>query len=143
MLNTITIMGRLTKDPELRYTKSGTPVTAFSIANDSDFKDKSGNRKAIFVDCVAWRNTAEYVSKYFFKGRMVVVKGSLDIRDWTDKEGNKRKNAEILVEQIYFADSKRDDNSGSGMSYATSGSYVPASGGISVIPDDDDEELPF
>ena len=154
MLNHITIMGRFTKDPELRRTDSGTAVASFSIANDSDFKDKNGNRKTIFVNCVAWRSTAEYVSKYFSKGRMAVVHGALDIRDWTDKEGNKRQSAEITVENVYFADSKKDDNSYGGNSYAgnggTMGSYAapaypqPVSyGGDFERIDEDDAQLPF
>ena len=109
MLNKIFIMGRLTRDPELRRTQTGTPVASFSLAVDRDFKDKStGERATDFIDVVAWRQTAEFVSRYFAKGRMAVVEGRLQIRDWTDKEGNKRRSAEVIADQIYFGDSKRD-----------------------------------
>lgn len=119
MLNHITVMGRLTRDPELRNTQSGTPVCSFSIACDRDFKSDNGERKTDFFDCVAWRGTAEFVSKYFTKGRMAVVDGRLQIRDWTDKEGGKRRSAEILAAQVYFGDSKggKDDNAGKGQSH--------------------------
>ena len=105
MLNKIIMMGRLTRDPELR--KAGeTPVCSFSIACDRDFKSKSGEKETDFVDVVAWRATAEFVSKYFTKGRMVVVEGRLQNRDWTDKEGNKRRTTEIIANNVYFGDSK-------------------------------------
>lgn len=141
MLNTITVMGRLTRDPELRRTGSGVAVTSFTVAVESDFKDKDGNKKTIFVDCVAWRSTGEYVSKYFAKGRMAIVKGQLDIREWTDKDGNKRKSAEIVAENVYFGDSKKEDSgSYGGNSYAPG--YVQNSGEFEQI-DDDDAQLPF
>lgn len=108
MLNHITIMGRLTKDPELRRTQSGTAVTSFSLAVDRDFKNQSGEKETDFIECVAWKNTAEFVSKYFQKGRMAVVSGRLQLRDWTDKEGTKRRIAEIIADNVYFADSKQD-----------------------------------
>lgn len=105
MLNTITIMGRLTKDPELRYTQSNTPVSSFTLAVDRDYS-KEGNRETDFIDCVAWRNCGEFVSKYFHKGYLAAVIGRLQIRDWTDKDGNKRRNAEVLVDNVYFGQSK-------------------------------------
>lgn len=111
MLNKIIIMGRLTRDPELRRTGSGTAVTSFSLACDRDFKSQSGDKETDFIDVVAWKNTAEFVSKYFSKGRMAVVEGRLQIRDWTDKAGNKRITAEIVADNVYFADSKRDSDS--------------------------------
>ena len=113
MLNKIIIMGRLTRDPELRRTGSGTAVTSFSLACDRDFKSQSGGKETDFIEVVAWKNTAEFVSKYFSKGRMAVVEGRLQIRDWTDKAGNKRTTAEVVADNVYFADSKRpesDDN---------------------------------
>ena len=108
MLNHIDIMGRLTRDPELRRTGGGTPVASFTIAVDRDFKNNSGEREADFVDVVAWRSTAEFVAKHFTKGRMAVVSGRLEIRNWTDKDGNKRRNAEVVAESVYFGDSKKD-----------------------------------
>ena len=106
MLNKIFIMGRLTRDPELRRTQSGTAVTSFSLAVDRDYKSQSGEKETDFIDVVAWRSTAEFVSKYFTKGRMAVVEGRLQIRDWTDKEGAKRRTAEVVADQIYFAGAK-------------------------------------
>lgn len=112
MLNNIIIMGRLTRDPELRRTQSGTAVTSFTMAVDRDFKSQSGEKETDFIDVVAWRSTAEFVAKYFTKGRMAVVEGRLQIRDWTDKDGNKRRNAEVLADNIYFGDAKKDVDSG-------------------------------
>lgn len=107
MLNKIVLQGRLCKDPELRYTQSGTAVTSFTLAVDRDSKNKeTGERPVDFIDCVAWRNTAEFAANYFSKGRMAVVEGRLQIRDWTDKDENKRKSAEVLVGSLYFGDSK-------------------------------------
>ena len=103
-------MGRLTRDPELRRTGSGTAVTSFSLACDRDFKSQSGDKETDFIEVVAWKNTAEFVSKYFSKGRMAVVEGRLQIRDWTDKSGNKRTAAEIVAANVYFADSKRSES---------------------------------
>ena len=112
-LNHIVIMGRLTRDPELRRTQSGTAVASFTLAVDRDFKSKdSGEKVTDFIDCVAWRSTGEFVDKYFSKGRQAVVEGRLQLRDWTDKDGNKRRSAEVVAESVYFADSKRE----SGMS---------------------------
>ena len=108
MLNKIFIMGRLTRDPELRRTQNGTAVTSFSLAVDRDYKSQSGEKETDFIDVVAWRGTAEFVSKYFTKGRMAVVEGRLQIRDWTDREGGKRRSAEVVADNIYFGDSKRD-----------------------------------
>ena len=110
MLNKVVIMGRFTKDPELRRTGSGTAVTSFSMACDRDFKSQSGDKETDFIDVVAWKNNAEFVSKYFRKGRMAVVEGRLQIRDWTDKAGNKRITAEIVADNVYFADSKRSES---------------------------------
>ena len=107
MLNNITIMGRLTKDVELRRTATGTPVASFTLAVDRDF---SKDNETDFIECVAWHKTAEFVSKYFSKGRMAVVSGRLQIRSWTDKDGNKRKTSEVVAEAIYFGDSKKADN---------------------------------
>jgi len=104
-------MGRLTRDPELRHTQSGTAVASFSLAVDRDFKEQDGSRATDFIDCVAWRSSAEFVDKYFSKGRMAVVEGRLQIRDWTDKDGNKRRSAEVIASNVYFGDSKRDPGS--------------------------------
>ena len=106
MLNKIVVMGRLTRDPELRRTQNGTAVTSFSVACDRDFKSQSGEKETDFIDVVAWRTTAEFVSKYFAKGRMAVVFGRLQLRDWTDRDGNKRRAAEIVADSVYFGDSK-------------------------------------
>ena len=118
MLNRIILMGRLTRDPELRRTQSGTAVTSFSLAVDRDFKSQNGDKETDFIDIVAWRSTAEFVSKYFTKGRMAVVEGRLQIRDWTDREGGKRRSAEVVADNVYFGDSKRDA--------ASDGGYAPA-----------------
>lgn len=134
MLNRIIIMGRMTKDPELRRTNSGTPVTSFTLAVDRDFKDKQTNEKGVdFIDCVSWRNTAEFVSKYFGKGRMAVVEGRLQIREWTDNNGNKRRNAEIVADNVYFGDSKRDGENKAA---------VP-SGKFAEMDDFDPSDIPF
>ena len=156
MLNHIVLMGRLTRDPELRRTGSGLAVVSFSLAVDRDFGNReTGDRETDFIDVVAWRNTAEFVSKYFTKGRMAVVSGRLQIRNWTDKEGNKRRSAEVVADNVYFGDSKRD-NQDSGFSADQSYS-APASnfGGYSapaapsavsdfaMLEDEDDGHLPF
>ena len=113
MLNHITIMGRLTRDPELRRTGSGIAVASFTLAVDRDFGGRDGGeRETDFIDCVAWRHTGEFVSKYFTKGRMAVVSGRLQIRSWTDKDGNKRRSAEVVADNVYFGDSRRDGESG-------------------------------
>lgn len=109
MLNKVFIMGRLTRDPELRRTNSGTAVASFTLAVDRDFKNADGTKETDFIDVVAWRNTAEFVSKYFTKGRMAVVEGKLQIRDWQDKNGNKRRNAEVIADNVYFGDSRSDN----------------------------------
>ncbi len=136
MLNHITIMGRLTRDPELRYTQSQTPVTSFTLAVDRDFVGRdSGERQTDFIDVVAWRQTGEFVSKYFTKGSMAVVSGRLQIRDWTDRDGNKRRSAEVLAEDVYFGESKpRSDSVG-----------MKKDNGVSTFSayDDIDEDLPF
>ena len=152
MLNHITIMGRLTRDPELRYTQSQTPVASFSLAVDRDFGSRDGGEKQTdFIDCVAWRSTAEFVSKYFQKGSMAVVSGRLQIRDWTDREGGKRRNAEVVVDNIYFGESRRRDSS-EGSSYDSRSSYSSYEAPRSASPapsspfsdlDDGDGELPF
>ena len=162
MLNKIFLMGRLTRDPELRRTQTGTPVASFSLAVDRDFKDKAtGERSTDFIDVVAWRQTAEFVSRYFTKGRMAVVEGRLQIRDWTDKEGGKRRSAEVIADQVYFGDSKRDSDGGgySNAGYASGGGYsggyaapsapaptgygAPSGGDQFAELSDDDGELPF
>ena len=113
MLNHITIMGRLTRDPELRRTGTGIAVASFTVAVDRDFGGRDGGEKETdFIDCVAWRQTGEFVSKYFTKGRMIVVSGRLQIRSWTDKDGNKRRTAEVVADNCYFGDSKRDNDGG-------------------------------
>jgi len=130
-------MGRLCKSPELRHTQTGTPVASFTIAVDRDFKDKQTGEKATdFIDVVTWRSTAEFVSRHFSKGRMAVVEGRLQMRDWTDKDGNKRRNAEVIAENIYFGDSKRDDDGGTA-------TPAVSDDGAFAEPSDDDDELPF
>ena len=148
MLNHITIMGRLTRDPELRRTGSGVAVASFTVAVDRDFAPKDGGEKETdFIDCVAWRQTGEFVSKYFTKGRMAVVSGRLQIRSWTDKDGNKRRTAEIVADNVYFGDSKRDGDSGSAYSAPASfvGYSAPSQSSASdfAMLDDDDAQLPF
>lgn len=131
MLNHITIQGRLTKDPELRHTGSGTPVASFTIACDRDFKDQNGENQTDFVNVVAWRNTAEFVSKYFSKGSMIIASGRLQMRSYTDKNGNKRTDAEVVIDNGYFGDSKKSAESAN----ATPGVFTDAQ-----IPE---SELPF
>ena len=141
MLNKVVIMGRFTKDPELRRTGSGTAVTSFSLACDRDFKSQSGEKETDFIEVVAWKNTAEFVSKYFSKGRMAVVEGRLQIRDWTDKAGNKRTTAEVVADNVYFADSKRSESNDNqkenfnALSGRMSDDFVPIS--------EEDGEIPF
>ena len=108
MLNKIFIMGRLTRDPELRRTQNGTAVTSFSLAVDRDFKSQSGEKETDFIDVVAWRNTGEFAAKYLAKGRMAAVEGRIQVRDWQDKDGNRRKSVEVVADNVYFGDSKRD-----------------------------------
>ena len=149
MLNHIVIMGRLTRDPELRYTQSQTPVASFTLAVDRDFGGRDGGEKQTdFIDCVAWRQTAEFVNKYFTKGSMAVVSGRLQIRDWTDRDGGKRRSAEVVVDNMYFGESKRRDSGDSRSdSRPSSGYNAPRS--VNSAPsafselDDGDGELPF
>ena len=154
MLNHIVLMGRLTRDPELRRTGSGIAVASFTLAVDRDYAAQGAEKETDFVDIVAWRNTAEFVSKYFTKGRMAVVSGRLQIRNWQDKDGNKRRSAEVVANDVYFGDSKRDGAAPGGFdqsipSYAAApapASYAaPANGGASdfAMLDDNDPELPF
>ena len=160
-LNRVVIMGRLTRDPELRRTQTGTAVTSFSLAVDRDFKSRESGEKATdFIDVVAWRQTAEFVCQYFAKGRMAVVEGRLQIRDWKDKDGNNRRSAEVVADNVYFGDSKRDNADGGSFNqsqgYAQSFNQVPqqqpayqAPQNVSAAPSDfsmlsdDDPELPF
>ena len=156
MLNHIVLMGRLTRDPELRRTGSGIAVASFTLAVDRDFGSKeSGEKETDFIDIVAWRSTAEFVSKYFTKGRMAVVSGRLQIRNWNDKDGNKRRSAEVVADNVYFGDSKRDADGGNsygGSSYAGSAYGAPAAPTYAAPPapasdfamlEDDDAQLPF
>ncbi|MEY8385753.1 single-stranded DNA-binding protein [Oscillospiraceae bacterium 38-13] len=142
MLNKIILMGRLTRDPELRRTQSGTAVTSFSIACDRDFKSQSGEKETDFIDVVAWRGTAEFVSKYFSKGRMAVVEGRLQIRDWTDRDGGKRRSAEVVADNVYFGDSKRDGGGEYGGAPAKSSSDFGGGSDFTEIGEEDGE-LPF
>lgn len=161
MLNHIVLMGRLTKDPELRHTASGVAVASFRIAVDRDFNNRdTGEKETDFIDVVAWRQTGEFVSKYFSKGRMAVVSGRLQMRNWTDKEGGKRTSAEVVADNVYFGDSKRDSEGGgyaggsyAGNSYRSNSESAPASNGGYAVPaapksdfamlEEDDSELPF
>ena len=151
MLNHIVLMGRLTRDPELRYTNSNIPVASFSVAVDRDFgRGENGERQTDFINCVAWRQTGEFVSKYFQKGSMIVVSGRLQMRDYTDREGNKRTAAEVVADNVYFGESKRRDE---GSSYAHDAGRAPArepayNNAKNNVPsfhevDDADGELPF
>ena len=148
MLNHITIMGRLTRDPELRRTGSGVAVANFTVAVDRDFSGKdSGEKETDFIDCVAWRQTGEFVSKYFTKGRMAVVSGILQIRSWTDNDGNKRRSAEVVADNVYFGDSKKEESSGGnygGYNAPALPQYpaTPASD-FALLNDDDDSQLPL
>ena len=126
MLNHIVVMGRLTRDPELRKTASGVSVTSFTVAVDRDFSQQDGQKETDFIEVVSWRGTAEFAAKYFTKGRMAVISGRLQIRNWEDKDGNKRRTAEILAENIYFGDSKKEDDGGS---VSTQGFVAPAQSG--------------
>ena len=148
MLNHIILMGRLTRDPELRRTGSGVAVASFTLAVDRDFGNReTGEKETDFIDIVAWRNTAEFVSKYFAKGRMAVVSGRLQIRNWTDKEGGKRRSAEVVADNVYFGDSKRDgDNSGGSFApFNPEPAPAPAEGKGSDFEmlEEDDSNLPF
>jgi len=161
MLNHITIMGRLTRDVELRRTGSGIAVASFTVAVDRDFGNRDGGeRETDFIDCVAWRQTGEFVSKYFTKGSMIVVSGRLQIRNWNDKDGNKRRSAEVVADNVYFGESKRNSEGGSygNATYGGNSGYsapapAPSFGGYSApaaatasdfaMLDDDDAQLPF
>lgn len=152
MLNHIVIMGRFTRDPELRRTGSGIAVASFTLAVDRDFKSSNSKEKEVdFIDCVAWRQTGEFVSKYFAKGRMAVVSGKLQIRSWTDNDGNKRRTAEVVAENVYFADSKSSNGSKAAAAPASApssfGGYVPPTTGYPAsdfaMLEDDDAQLPF
>ena len=142
MLNHFTGMGRLTRDPELKTTPAGISVASFSMAVERDFAE-GGEKKTDFIDVVAWRQTAEFVSKYFIKGMMAVVSGRLQIRDWTDKEGNKRKTAEIVADNVYFGEGKKDGG-GQTKPAASNGDF---SGGLKGTAfselDNGDGDLPF
>ena len=150
MLNKIVIMGRLVRDPNLRRTQAGTAVAAFTLAVERDFKDAAtGERTADFIDCVAWRQTGEFVSRYFSKGRMAVAEGRLQLRDWVDRDGNKRRSAEVVVEQMYFGDSRSEGGQKSGQPVPKEAGYQAAYSSTGREADefrelqDDDGELPF
>ena len=162
MLNHIVLMGRLTRDPELRRTGSGVAVASFTLAVDRDYAAQGAEKETDFVDIVAWRNTAEFVSKYFAKGRMAVVTGRLQIRNWQDKEGNKRRSAEVVADNVYFGESKRGSEGTSNYSsygnsnggYNSNPAPAPSYGGGYSAPaaapasdfamlEDDDAQLPF
>ena len=151
MLNTITIMGRLTRDPELRYTQNQTAVASFALAVDRDYKKSDGEKETDFIQCVAWRSTADFVSKYFPKGAMAVVHGRLQIRPWVDRDGNKRQAAEVIVENIYFGESKKSAGQSGGQSADKPGGQSYGGGGFNeeVRPGEfgemepPDGELPF
>nr|DAR12526.1 MAG TPA: Single strand binding protein [Caudoviricetes sp.] len=136
MLNKIFVMGRLTKDPELRRTNNGTAVASFALAVDRDFKNADGTKDTDFIDIVAWRGTAEFASKYFTKGRMAVVDGRLQMRDWQDKNGNNRRSAEIVADNMYFGDSRKDMDA--------HGTFPRTDGKSQFVEmDEDDSDLPF
>jgi single-strand DNA-binding protein len=139
MLNHITIMGRMTRDPELRRTGSGVAVASFTVAVDRDFT--KGEKETDFIDCVAWRQSGEFVSKYFSKGSMIVVSGRLQIRKWNDKDGNKRQTAEVVADNVYFGDSKKDEPKSEYAGFVPNSVAVPAQDFAMLT--DDDAQLPF
>lgn len=147
MLNHIVLMGRLARDPELRRTGSGLSVSSFAIAVDRDFADKqSGKKETDFIEIVAWRNTADFVSKYFTKGRMAVIHGRLQMRKWQDKNGNNRISAEVVADQVYFGDSKKESSTGDyGNGYMQQYDGLPPAGEPTnyAVVDYDDSELPY
>ena len=149
MLNRIIVQGRMTRDPELRHTQTGTAVAAFTLAVDRDFKDKETNERGCdFIDVVAWRGLGEFVSRYFTKGQMAVVEGRLQMRDWTDKDGNKRRSAEIVADNVYFGEAKKDQGSQSSYGQNQGGYTAPQQSGQRPAPGEftelkDDGELPF
>ena len=139
MLNKIFLQGRLVAEPDLRHTQQRIPVTSFRLAVDRDYKNQSGGKDTDFVNCVAWRNTAEFVSRYFTKGRMAIVEGRLQMRNYTDKDGNERIAAEVVANNVYFGDSKRDSEPGTNAAYDGPPSMPPEMGEL----EEDDGELPF
>lgn len=160
MLNHIIIMGRMVRDPQMRRTGSGVAATSFTVAVDRDFADKqTGEKETDFIDCVAWRQTGEFVNKYFKKGSMIAVSGRLQIRSWTDNEGNKRRASEIVADNCYFANTKKESDGTAGQHSSYSASAFPeteaafdrfGAGGVSVVPEsdfamleDDNSILPF
>ena len=145
MLNHIVIMGRLVRDPELRRTGSGVAVTSFTLAVDRDFgKNENGEKETDFIDCTAWRQTGEFVSKYFSKGRMAVASGRLQIRSWTDKDGNKRRTAEVVADNVYFGDSKNGNASGGvEQVYESMKNGTFGTGSDFAMLEGDDDALPF
>lgn len=148
MLNKIFLQGRMCADPELRHTPSGVAIASFRLAVERDFKDSDGNKKADFINVVAWRQTGEFVSKFFSKGRMAIVEGRLQVRDYTDRDGNKRTIAEVVADNVYFGDSKKDGDGGS-YSASSNSPYAPSGTGYASPDTDqfaelsDDGELPF
>lgn len=142
MLNHITAMGRLTKDPELRYTQNQVSVASFTIACDRDYSGQGQEKQTDFIDCVAWRSTGEFVKKYFSKGRMIIVSGRLQSRKWTDKDNNKRTSWEIVTDNCYFGDSKKDGDS-SGSTYNEQQAYDNIQSQQFQELDEDDGDLPF
>lgn len=152
MLNNVTLMGRLTADPELRHTTSGIAVTRFTLAVDRNFAKSGAERQTDFIDIVSWRSTAEFVSRYFHKGQLVAVQGSIQTGSYQDKDGNKRRTFEIVTDSVYFAESKKDSYSGADRQPSNQNSYssnpepAPAytngdTGDFEEVPMDDD--LPF
>lgn len=160
MLNLIVAMGRLVRDPEVRMTEAGAAVTSWTLAVERDYPGQDGNRETDFIDCVAWKKTAEFVCKYFSKGNMMAVKGRLQIRRWTDKDGNKRRTAEIVADNVYFAGLKKDSGSGNsrteypdvgkglytgadyGGGFSVPGAIIPDDGDYPLLTDDD-SSLPY
>ena len=140
MLNSVILMGRLTRDPELHRTGSGTAVTSFTLAVDRDFKSQNGSRETDFIDIVCWKGTAEFVSGYFSKGRVAVVEGRLQIRDWTDNSGFKRRNAEVIAENVYFGDSKHTEKTAENYDQNY---YAPQDNGQFEETIAEEAELPF
>lgn len=143
MLNRITVMGRLTSDPELKTTTSGVSVTSFTIACDRDFKNGTGEKETDFIEVVAFRNTAEFICKYFAKGKMAIVSGRLQIRNYTDRDGNKRKAAEIVCDAIYFGDSKVIEESTNAPYNANLTPYKPNQQDNSDFTEVENDDLPF
>ena len=145
-LNNVNLMGRMTRDPEIRHTNSGTPVASFTLAVERDFKNSNGEKETDFIDCTAWRNTADFVGRYFGKGRMAVVSGRMQIRKWTDKDGNKRIAPEVVAEHIYFGDSKKDDANEYAPQTATKAATSAPQNDYSANgfdADENDDEFPF